>query len=279
MRTAALDLVAFGPQHIDAAVALSRQANWPHRPEDWRFVHALSSGVVALDDQGKVAGTILVTPYGADCATINMVIVDERMRGRGLGRRLMQEALALAGGRDLRLIATADGLPLYEKLGFVAGGAIVQHQGPVHAIASAQDVAPAGADERAAIKALDSAAFAADRSALIDLLAEKGQLAVIRRKGAVAAYAACRAFGRGEVIGPVVAGDKEDAKAMIAFFAAARPGAFLRVDTEADSGLSGWLASIGLDEVGGGIAMRRPPPESPARPIVKIFALANQALG
>lgn len=279
MQTDAIGLAAFGPQHIEEAVALSRQAKWPHRPEDWRFVVELSSGAVALDGDGKVAGTILMTPYGADCATINMVIVDERLRGRGVGRKLMEKAFALAGDRQLRLIATAEGLPLYEKLGFVACGTVVQHQGVVQAIAPSQGVEPAVSGDLSAIKTLDSAAFGADRAALIDLLDRNGEFAVIRRGGAVAGYAACRAFGRGEVIGPVVATNKEDAKALITFFAAARPGAFLRVDTDRDIGLSDWLAASGLVEVGGGIAMRRPPAEKSEDAPVKIFALANQALG
>src|SRR4051812_4202004 len=70
-----------------------------------------------------------VTPYGDDAATINMFIVDASMRGRGLGRQLMQEALAKAGERTCYLVATNDGLSLYQKLGFVATGGIVQHQG------------------------------------------------------------------------------------------------------------------------------------------------------
>jgi GNAT superfamily N-acetyltransferase len=279
MQTGAIDLVTFGPQHIEGAVALSRQAKWPHRPEDWRLVLDLSSGAVAIDGQGKVAGTILMTPYGADCATINMVIVDQSLRGRGVGRMLMEKAFALAGDRPLRLIATTEGLPLYEKLGFVAGGTIVQHQGAVHAIVTSQGVEMASAGDLPAIKALDSTAFGADRADLIDLLALNGKFAVIRRGGSVTGYAACRAFGLGAVIGPVVATNKEDAKALISFFAAARPGSFLRVDTEDDSGIADWLTEIGLSKVGGGIAMRKPPTESAQQPAVKIFALANQALG
>ena len=78
--------------------------------------------------------TILMTPYGEDAATINMVIVDAAIRGRGLGRKLMEEALARAGERTSYLVATQEGLPLYEKLGFVATGKIVQHQGVAPAV-------------------------------------------------------------------------------------------------------------------------------------------------
>jgi len=258
---------------------LSRQENWPHRAQDWQMALQLSNGAVALDDQGRVTGTILVTPYGADCAMINMVIVDRNVRGKGLGRRLMDQAFTLAGDRPLRLVATADGMPLYEKLGFVPSGTIRQHQGNVAKLGAPDGVEAAGAADLLEIKALDRDAYGADREALIDALAERGQFAVIRRNGAIEAYAAIRPFGRGEVIGPVIAGSADEAKALIGFFAAPRPGAFLRVDTGSVTGIASWLEEIGLTHVGGGVAMDRPPRTGADRIRPKVYALANQALG
>ena len=135
MQTSQIDLVAFGPEHLEAAVQLSRQAGWPHRLEDWQMAFILSKGAVAIEG-GRVVGTVLTTSYEADCAAINMVIVDEAMRGRGLGRKLMDAALEIAGSRPLRLVATEQGLPLYEKLGFQKTGAIRQHQGVAGKIAA-----------------------------------------------------------------------------------------------------------------------------------------------
>lgn len=272
-------LAPFEQEHLDGAVRLSRQAGWPHRLEDWQMVLALSEGVVAISDAGEVFGTILVTAYKADCATINMVIVDETMRGRGLGRRLMEAALKLAGNRPLRLIATADGLPLYEKLGFGETGAVRQHQGVVQKIAPPDNTEMAGSDDIPAIIALDRTAFSADRDALIGKLIEVGEFAVIRRDGKVAGFAATRAFGRGEVIGPVVAPNLYDAKALVAHFLSRRPGKFLRVDTTVEAGLSIWLVEQNLAHVGGGIAMALPQIPRSAAPAVHTFALANQALG
>lgn len=279
MPTDEIELVSFMPEHIDGALALSHQAEWPHRAEDWRLALALSRGIVALDDAGRVVGTILMTPYGDDCATINMVIVDEAMRGRGLGRKLMDQAMALAGNRPLRLIATRDGLPLYRKLGFVDRSEIVQHQGPVMPLDSPGAVEPATAHDLPGIKALDLRAFGADRTTLIDALFHQAQFAVIRHGGRIEAYAALRAFGRGHVIGPAVASTAKDAKSLITALAARLPGAFVRVDTAVTSGLADWLTEIGLFHVGGGIVMHRPAALSAAEDSPRIFALANQALG
>jgi predicted N-acetyltransferase YhbS len=279
MQTREIEFVPFRPEHIESAVALSRAENWPHRPEDWQMALQLSQGVVALDETGHVVGTILVTPYGDDCAMINMVIVAKEMRGHGLGRKLMERAFALADSRPLRLVATADGLPLYEKQGFVACDTILQHQGNVIAVVGSAKATPATNDDLAAIKRLDRDAYGANRAALIDAIAERGELAVIRSEGAISGYAAIRKFGRGEVIGPVVATSVEDAKALITFFAATRPGAYLRVDTGQETAIAAWLSEIGLAHVGGGIAMRNPLTRSVEKAQSKIYALANQALG
>ncbi|ACI57671.1 GCN5-related N-acetyltransferase (plasmid) [Rhizobium leguminosarum bv. trifolii WSM2304] len=277
MQTSQIDFAAFGSEHLGAALKLSRQAGWPHRPEDWEMAHALSEGVVAIEGD-RVVGTVLVTPYRQDCATINMVIVDEAMRGRGLGRKLMQAAIELAGDRPLRLVATADGLPLYEKLGFRQTGRILQHQGIAAECAAPTATSAAATTDFSAITELDRQAFGADRADLIAYLAKVGELAVLRRNGRVTGFAVLRSFGRGEVIGPVIAGNVEDAKALVTHFIARRPGVFLRVDTTAAAGLSGWLAEQGFAHVGGGIAMMKPSIPA-ADSVATIFALANQALG
>ncbi|XBY46424.1 GNAT family N-acetyltransferase [Methyloraptor flagellatus] len=299
MTSDVIELVEFGEAHLDGALALSIEAGWPHRREDWALVLSLGRGFVALDGN-RVVGTAMMTPYGDTAATVNMVIVAEAMRGRGLGRRLMEAALAACGTRECRLTATRDGLPLYEKLGFRATHEIRQHQGEF--VPSATTTLPAGADiawidrgrleasELDALVASDRAAISMERRGLIAMLTALGRIAVLRRDGAVAGFAALRAFGRGEVVGPVVATSDADARALLTFAFAARSGRFLRVDAPEAVGLGPWLESLGLAHAGGGIAMTRPAgvstpakradaPRGTVPTPFRTYALASQALG
>ena len=262
----------FGPAHMAAALRLSQAAGWPHRPADWELVAGLSRGVAALD-AGEVVATALATPFGP-VAMANMIIVDERLRGRGLGRQVMEHALALADPQEWRLVATQSGLPLYRKLGFVETGLVHQHQGPVADLAAPEGIRWATTDDLPAIEAMDRAATGADRAGLLAALMAAGRVAIAGDEG----YAVLRPFGRGQVAGPVIAADGGIARRLLAFLAAGHAGTFLRVDTTDGADLAGFLAGIGLDRVDTGIAMRRGEAPAPAGPFGR-FALAAQALG
>jgi GNAT superfamily N-acetyltransferase len=278
VNTETLELTAFEARHLDGAVGLSRAAGWPHRREDWALSLSVSSGVVVLDGD-NVVGTALMTPFGEETATINLIIVDQHMRGRGLGRRLTSAALALAGDRTCSLVATADGLPLYEKLGFTATQEIYQHQGYVEVSQPLVGIEWAGTARLSDMAALDGLAYGGDRRALLEQIAGNGQFAILRRAGAIVAFAAVRPFGRGRVIGPVVAPDEEMARQLIRFVAASLEGQFLRIDVPGDSGLSNWLDGLGFTHVGGGMAMTRGAGASRQPPAARTFALASQAFG
>jgi GNAT superfamily N-acetyltransferase len=266
---------ALTPVHLEGAVALSRAEGWPHRPEDWALILGLSRGIAALNGD-RLIGTALATPFGP-AGTLNMIIVARDRRGRGLARTMMQRLMD-GDPRQWHLIATDEGLPLYRKLGFVETHRIVQSQGPVAAVAAPEGVAWAEPGDTGAIAALDRAATGMDRAGLVAALAGAGRLAVIRDGSALAGYAALRPFGRGGVAGPVVARDAADARRLLAFLFAGRPGAFLRVDTPEAGGLGDWLAAQGLAPVGGGIAMIRGRAPAAASEF-QTFALAAQALG
>ncbi|MEO9903160.1 GNAT family N-acetyltransferase [Nisaea sp.] len=265
---------AFTGRHIDGAVRLSREASWPHRPEDWKLVHSVSTGVVALNGD-DVVGTALRSDFG-DVSTLSMIIVDARMRGRGLGRKLMAQMMDGTDARELRLVATADGLPLYEKLGFQAVGEILQHQGIAKAATPERAVEEVDAVEAADLMSfttLDLAASGMDRGALLTRIAGIGT--VFRAEGG---FAMLRPFGRGQLVGPIVARDAVTARALIAAAASRVEGQFLRIDMPMNVAEPQFVESLGLSHVGGGTAMVCGPKSRPTSEH-KTFALAAQALG
>ncbi|WP_414833872.1 GNAT family N-acetyltransferase [Afifella sp. YEN Y35] len=273
-------LEPFSDAHLEAAVRLSQAENWPHRTEDWAMVAAVSQGFVATKD-GRVVGTAFSTPFGPDLATIDMIIVDNSLRGQGLGRRLVEAAIETSGSRNLRLVATEDGLPLYKKLGFGERGGIVQHQGKVASATPSADVEVVRDTDHDAIIDLDRAAYGGDRRALLgQLFAAGGEAVVLRDKGSLSGFGICRPFGRGRVIGPVVAANIEAARNLILALIERHAGEFLRIDTRRDTGLSSWLTDLGLPETGSGVAMARgEEPRAIRHGEPKTFALVSQAFG
>jgi len=263
--------------HLEGAVRLSEDLGWPHRHSDWELTTSLSEGF-ALVRGGDVVGTALATLFGPDVAALNMIIIDAALRGRGLGQQLMHAILDLSGTREQRLIATQSGLPLYERMGFVTTGQILQLQGKLTAVSDSATADWLDMSERNAIVALDVEASGMQRADLIDRLIEVGQIAVLRDNGSVTAYAALRNFGHGEVVGPVVASSDVDARSLLSFLFSRRTGAFMRIDCDATAGLADWLERLGLVCVDRGTAMVRQPATRTRTTNVSTYALASQAL-
>jgi len=284
MATQAAQVIALRPMagtDIDAATNLSREQAWPHREEDWTLFLDLGEGIVAERD-GEVVGTIMAWRFGTDYATIGMVIVSPAMQGQGLGRRLMEAMIERLKGRSVVLNATDEGLPLYRKLGFVETGTIFQHQAsvtkaPLAELLPGERVRPAGgADD--SLGELYSRAAGMDRRALFERLTTEAETVVLSRDHAADGFAQLRRFGRGWLIGPVVAPEAHGARALILHWLGARAGAFCRLDVTEASGLSGWLAGIGLPCVGRvrTMVLGTAPRGDTA---IAVHALAAQALG
>lgn len=274
-----IEIVPFASDYLDDAVRLSQQNKWPHRKEDWALMLSISEGVVAKND-GRVIGTALTTLYGDDHATSNMIIVDEAMQGRGLGRLLMNEVLSISKGRENRLVATEIGLPLYSKLGFKVTGSITQHQGILDNNPNVDDRSAWDDDpDIDTLCALDQNACEMDRSRLIQALVDVGRVAVVRDEGATSGFAILRDFGRGKVIGPVVCGDMDAAKSLLNFTLTGQSGEFMRLDIPDESGLYDWVCDLGLAHVGEHVRMTLNPHPTRYDGGVQTFALVSQALG
>lgn len=274
------------PMHagdLPAMNRLTRQMSWPHRAEDCAQLLALGAGTVAVDAAGHTVGVGLRWRFG-DVGTIGLVLVAPDRQGRGIGRALMEALIGASGARALMLNATADGLELYKKLGFVSTGLVRQHQArwveaPVLPIVPAVAVRRAVPADHAALCALDAAAFGADRSTLMSRLLASSEAWLVEHAGQPTGFALLRAFGRGTIIGPIVAPGEDDAIALSAAAVRAAPAGTLRVDIDAEAEhLAAWLTAAGLPAVDSATIMRRGAWHA-IRKGARRFGLALQAWG
>lgn len=266
---------------MPAAHALSVQLKWPHREADWAMVQRTSEGFVAEHD-GQLVGVAFACHQGA-YSSIGLVIVSDQHQSKGIGRRLMNLCLDAAAPRTPILNATESGAPLYVSMGFVEYARIQQHQGvpqlpPIFATAGAvgREVTQ---DEYPQVIELANAGSGLDRTAVLNDLLPMAECVVgIEVDGQLKGCALLRRFGRGHLIGPVVAQNLEQAQQMITHLLDLIPGAFVRFDILADCGLVEWLEGLGLPCVDRAPRMvLGEPPRS--RDGIAQFAMVTQAIG
>lgn len=272
----------FAARDVPAARRLSEAVGWAHREEDWEFVRALGSGWVAVAG-GGVRGTALTWRHDSRYGSIGMVIVEPGWQGQGVGRQLVERALATLGDRSLTLNGTVAGRRMYERLGFRVVGTLEQHQGVPGNVAPTrlgrgERLRPVGASDVPRLVKLGLAASGIRRAKLMRALLAVSEGIAIDRGDETVGFALCRRFGHGRVVGPVVAPDAVRAQALIGHWAAVHAGTFLRTDVDGTLGLGPWLTELGLPEVDTALTMVRG--EAPGRRgDVTAFSVVNQALG
>jgi predicted N-acetyltransferase YhbS len=267
-------------EDVPALHPLSIGVQWPHRPEDWAMLIRLGQGVVAEDEIGRVVGSAMWWPMGPDLARICMVITTPRLQEQGAARWLMQQIAGPIGARDKVLTATRAAVRLYLSLGFRPRQTVYQYQGIVAETPTVVPGArPMTAADEAAVRALDAAAFTAERRAVLDELLAASEGTVLERRGEIVGFALCRRFGRGHVVGPVVAASEADALALVTPHVAAHVGRFLRLDTlEAEGPFRAYLEACGLSLYDTLTLMSLGRDRAPVGP-AKIYGLASHSLG
>lgn len=114
-----LELVQFDQNDIQGLIELSASVGWDYDEHEIRTV--MSSGIIFghKNDQGKVVSSAAIITYDTNLASIGMVIVNNKYRGLGLGKDATQKCIdSVSKDTSIMLIATEEGTPLYEHMGF-----------------------------------------------------------------------------------------------------------------------------------------------------------------
>jgi ribosomal protein S18 acetylase RimI-like enzyme len=244
VRVKSFELAAKDINQVDVKLlhALSTGVGWPHRPKDWDFLRRAGHGIVAVDGIGRVFGSAMWFPHGHEFATIGLVITSPRTQAQGTGRWLMEQVFERCGDRNLSLNSTDAAYHLYLSLGFTKEATVFQWQGEVVAPIPVLpvldgDLRRSSADDLEEIAALDERALGLDRHKLLALLAEDASICTLKRRGEIVGYSMNREFGRGHVIGPIIASNDRDAIHLTAVHLKDLAGQFARVDTREQTGL------------------------------------------
>jgi len=201
---------------IPAGLRLKDYAGWNQTAADWmRFLRASPAGCFAVEVDGRVVGTSATIAYEDRFAWIGMVLVDPAYRSRGIGTRLLEQAVEYLEGLHiptLKLDATPHGKPIYEKLGFVPEYEIERLVLYREAVAAPR-LSPSAVPDIEKIIESDREIFGADRGDLLRSLhadAPDFTLAV-ELEGAIIGYALGRGGSRADHLGPWMAWDEPTA--------------------------------------------------------------------
>ena len=212
---------------IAAGMRLKELAGWNQTAADWsRFLEASPKGCFVAEMHGKVCGTAATISFEKRCAWVGMVLVDPEFRGRGTGTTLLQTALGYLDERRIptvKLDATPQGRPIYEKLGFVSEFEIerwvlerpdveTKFVSPPHATLS-----PRALEE---FLRIDREVFGADRSSLLRSLHHDAPDFVMRtgENDALDGYAFGRRGSFADHLGPWLATQEKPAQFLLEEF-------------------------------------------------------------
>jgi len=225
---------------ISAGLRLNQVAGWNQTAADWeRFLKTSPEGCFVMELEGQVCGTVTTISYENRFAWVGMVLVDPQHRGRGIGTRLLEAAIQHLDDRrisTIKLDATPQGKPLYEKLGFVPEYEIERwnlRRSTTHVReVQASDRSESVLTLPESILETDREAFGADRSFLLKSLHDYAPdfTMELRTSSVLQGYALGRRGLFADHLGPWMAKDASSARHLVEAFLARSTRETLIVD-------------------------------------------------
>jgi predicted N-acetyltransferase YhbS len=237
-----MKLVQLSMEDTDALVKLSATLGWDYSPQDLRTIFASGIAYGHKTADGKLVSSAAIFPYERQLASLGMVMVDPDYRRQGLGQAVTKRVLNSlpCSTMPVILVATVQGFPLYEKLGFRTVATVHKWIAPQYrrieiANLSGYRIKPLTAHDFPEVVRLDAEAFGAERNIFLQARFKQAQAGVLllAEDGTAVGYALAIPGSVVTVLGPVVAPSAELALALIDELARRSKGA-LRIDVPSE---------------------------------------------
>lgn len=240
---------------ISGGMRLSNQQRWNQTRKDWELLTGSPLNICLLAECDKnIVGTITAMNYDNAVAWIGMVLVDKGYRGRGISKLLLRGMFEkLQGFKSVKLDATAEGQPVYQKIGFLEEYSIARmtNVSVKNMRVYNDNVLPEEVQKSdlAAIIQMDKHVFGADRSGLIKWLVNEypHKAFVLKRNGVVAGFVLGRDGINYNQVGQLAALTTADAQTLIAKAFSVLENKPVVVDVPCDkTSIISWLQSAGF---------------------------------
>lgn len=241
------------PDEIALAADWAAAEGWNPGLADAGCFAAVDPGGFLIGELGGApAATISCVNYDDRFAFLGFYIVRPELRGRGLGLRIWNAAIAHSPSRTIGLDGVVAQQENYRKSGFRFAYANIRYGGSVAVPAAPAEVVALRDVPFALVEASDATVFPAPRAAFLrHWIGAPGHIGcALMRDGALRGWGVIRSCRKGSKIGPLVADDRAAAEAVLAALLAQAGGGEVFLDVPAVNGEAVRLAeSLGLAPV------------------------------
>ena len=224
-------------QDLKFAQNLRSIAGWNQTDRDWiRMLEHSPEGCFLCEYEGEPVATATTVCYGQSLAWIGMILVHPNFRRKGIARFLLEHCLDdLLNQKRIRCVkldASQEGQPMYEKLGFREEYVLSRWAGQTQVMDAPSPQVSKFPQH------LDQQAFGADRQDYLQKLSEVSLQAIEWEAG----FGMIREGSNKMYLGPIVAQTEEAGRSLVANLMKVTPSASIYWDIPEDNSSAVQLA-------------------------------------